>query len=194
MRTVAFVADNRGVYCCPTCALTEGAQMRQAVRFEPVAGYETGHPLRPADAFAVEDSGVIPCLRPHGMVNRDGPAVPMDFDRRSPGIIAFANLAGGGAIRRGCTNATSRHAGDRFRVRPMHCVAGDGVGILTARLMTVHHVNCLMAGMAPVMTPAMKSAPASHDPSRPAFWFIMSMALLVGFIPVTQPTPPVERF
>ena len=114
----------------------------------------------------------------------------------------------------------------------MHCVAGDGVGILAgaviARLFHLPTVtdialeyalgfgfgwsifqslfmrdmaggsyvralsstffpellsmNCLMAGMVPVMTLAMKSAPASHDPSRPAFWFIMSMALLVGFI------------
>ena len=43
-------------------------------------------------------------------------------------------------------------------------------------------MNCLMAGMVPVKTLAMKSAPGSHEPSRPAFWFIMSMALLVGFI------------
>jgi hypothetical protein len=93
MRTVAFVGDKRGVYCCPTCALTEAAQMHLAVRFEQVADYETGDPLRPADAFAVEGSGVIPCFRPHNMVNRDGQAVPMDFDRCSPSIIAFANLA-----------------------------------------------------------------------------------------------------
>lgn len=114
----------------------------------------------------------------------------------------------------------------------MHCVAGDGVGILAgaviARLFHLPTVtdialeyalgfgfgwsifqslfmrdmaggsymralsstffpellsmNCLMAGMVPVMTLAMNSAPASHDPSKPAFWFIMCMALLVGFI------------
>jgi len=93
MRTVAFVGDKRGVYCCPTCALAEGAQMHQAVRFEQLSDYETGHPLRPAGAFAVEGSGVIPCFRTHDMVNRDGQAVPMDFDRCSPSIIAFANLA-----------------------------------------------------------------------------------------------------
>jgi hypothetical protein len=29
---------------------------------------------------------------------------------------------------------------------------------------------------------AMKYVPAGRDPSQPAFWFIMSMALLVGFI------------
>jgi hypothetical protein len=113
----------------------------------------------------------------------------------------------------------------------MHCVAGDGVGILTgaviARLfnlpkigdITLEYVlgfafgwtifqalfmrgaaggsyrrsltstflpellsmNCLMAGMVPVMTLAMKNVPAGHDPLRPTFWFIMSMALLVGF-------------
>jgi hypothetical protein len=43
-------------------------------------------------------------------------------------------------------------------------------------------MNCLMAGMVPVMTIALASTPGSRDPSTPAFWFIMSMALLVGFI------------
>ncbi len=114
----------------------------------------------------------------------------------------------------------------------MHCVAGDGVGILvgavTARLfhltgaadIVLEYVlgfgfgwsifqalfmrdtmggsykhslaktffpellsmNFLMAGMVPVMTLAMKAAPASMEPSRPEFWFVMSMALLVGFV------------
>jgi hypothetical protein len=114
----------------------------------------------------------------------------------------------------------------------MHCVAGDGVGILAgAVIASLFHfpksadivleyalgfgfgwsifqslfmrgmaggsytralsstffpellsMNCLMAGMVPAMTLAMKSVPASHKPSEPAFWFIMSMALLVGFI------------
>jgi len=114
----------------------------------------------------------------------------------------------------------------------MHCVAGDGVGILAGSVIaSLFHLpkvtdialeyalgfgfgwsifqalfmrdmvggsytrslsstffpellsmNCLMAGMVPTMTLAMKSAPASHDPTGPAFWFVMSMALLVGFI------------
>jgi hypothetical protein len=114
----------------------------------------------------------------------------------------------------------------------MHCVAGDGVGILTgAVIASVFHLtkvtdialeyvlgfgfgwsifqalfmrgmaggsyrrsltgtffpellsmNCLMAGMVPVMSIAMASTPGSRDPSAPSFWFIMSMALLVGFI------------
>lgn len=114
----------------------------------------------------------------------------------------------------------------------MHCVAGDGVGILAgAVIASLFHLtkvvdisleyflgfgfgwsifqalfmrdmaggsypralsntffpellsmNCLMAGMVPVMTLAMKRVPMGHHPSGPAFWFIMSMALLVGFI------------
>ena len=114
----------------------------------------------------------------------------------------------------------------------MHCVAGDGVGILTGAIIAsllyfskttdialeytlgfvfgwaifqalfmrdmtggsykralittffseLLSMNCLMAGMVPVMTLAMKSAPSSQSPSTPGFWFIMSMALLVGFV------------
>lgn len=114
----------------------------------------------------------------------------------------------------------------------MHCVAGDGVGILAgAVIASVFHLssvadvaleyalgfvfgwsvfqalfmrgmaggsyvrslastyfpellsmNCLMAGMVPVMILAMQRVPGSHDPIGPTFWFIMSMALLVGFI------------
>ncbi|MEO8027569.1 MAG: hypothetical protein ABI823_13900 [Bryobacteraceae bacterium] len=91
MRTVAQIGDQRGVFCCPTCALSAGTQASKAVRFEQLTDYETSRSLRPADAFAVEGSGVIPCFRPHEMLNRDGQPVPMDFDRCSPSIIAFAN-------------------------------------------------------------------------------------------------------
>ncbi len=43
-------------------------------------------------------------------------------------------------------------------------------------------MNFLMAGMVPVMTLALMAVPGSREPSRPEFWFIMSMALLVGFV------------
>ncbi len=128
-----------------------------------------------------------------------------------------------------------RYVGTRWRQvlgSTMHCVAGDGVGILAgAVIASVFHLtkitdialeyalgfgfgwsifqalfmrdmaggsyrralsgaffpellsmNCLMAGMVPVMILAMKAAPPSRDPSRPEFWFVMSMALLVGFV------------
>lgn len=91
MRTVALLGGKREVFCCTTCALSAGAQTHEAVRFEQLADYETGHLLRPADAFAVEASGVIPCVRSLEMLDRDGQAVPMEFDRCSPSIIAFAS-------------------------------------------------------------------------------------------------------
>ncbi len=114
----------------------------------------------------------------------------------------------------------------------MHCVAGDGVGILIGAVLAsalglsriadiaVEYVlgfafgllifqalfmrdmaggsymqalkisflpeflsmNCLMGGMVPVMTLAMMHTPNGHDPAHPAFWFVMSMALLCGAI------------
>lgn len=91
MRTVAYLGDQREMFCCPTCALSAGTQTHQPVRFVQLADYNTGHLLRPADAFAVEGSDVIPCVRSHEMLNGDGQPVPMEFDRCSPSIIAFAN-------------------------------------------------------------------------------------------------------
>ena len=43
-------------------------------------------------------------------------------------------------------------------------------------------MNWLMAGMVPAMTLAMIALPGSHDPRSAGFWFVMSMALLTGFI------------
>ena len=114
----------------------------------------------------------------------------------------------------------------------MHCVAGDGVGILAGAVIAsvmqlpgvldvaleyvlgfgfgwtifqalfmrgdaggsykaaLRHtffpellsMNVLMAGMVPTMLLAMKYVPGAHDPAGPAFWFVMSMALVVGFV------------
>lgn len=108
MRTVAFVGNSREVFCCPTCALSAGAQTHEPVRFERLSDYETGHRLLPADAYAVEGSDVIPCVRSHQMLNRDGQPVPMDFDRCSPSIIAFAN-------RNSAERFASEHGGEVAR-------------------------------------------------------------------------------
>lgn len=109
MRTVAFVGDRRERFCCPTCALSAGAQTHEPVRFEQLADYDTSHPLRPVDAFAVQGSDVIPCVHSHQMLNRDGQPVPMEFDRCSPSIITFAN-------RSSAENFASEHGGrvDKF--------------------------------------------------------------------------------
>ena len=114
----------------------------------------------------------------------------------------------------------------------MHCVAGDGVGILVGAVLgAILHLlrladigleyllgfgfgwtifqtlfmrdmaggsykralkltfiaellsmNWLMAGMVPAMTLAMTALPGSHNPRAADFWFVMSMALLTGFI------------
>ena len=114
----------------------------------------------------------------------------------------------------------------------MHCVAGDGIGILAGAVIggflmmppaldvTMEYIlgfgfglgifqalfmrdmvggsytkalaasfipeltsmNCLMAGMIPVAMILKSRVPGSASPGSPAFWFIMSMALLTGFI------------
>jgi hypothetical protein len=114
----------------------------------------------------------------------------------------------------------------------MHCVAGDGVGILTGAVLSsvfglrgpaeviVEYIlgfgfgwtifqalfmrdmaggsyrsaltgtfmsellsmNILMTGMVPTMMILKRHIAAAADPTTPAFWFVMSMALLVGFI------------
>jgi hypothetical protein len=114
----------------------------------------------------------------------------------------------------------------------MHCVAGDGVGILAGAVcsgflhlagsaeMILEYVlgfgfgwtifqalfmremaggsysrsligtfapellsmNLLMAGMIPTMMALKMRIASAGDPSAPAFWFVMSMALLVGSV------------
>jgi hypothetical protein len=114
----------------------------------------------------------------------------------------------------------------------MHCVAGDGVGILAGAVLSsvlgisgmaemileyllgfafgwtifqalfmrdmaggsylgalkstfmseLLSMNLLMAGMMPTMRILRRYVPAADNPLTPDFWFVMSMALLVGFI------------
>jgi hypothetical protein len=114
----------------------------------------------------------------------------------------------------------------------MHCVAGDGVGIIAGAVLgsvfgiaglkevvleyvlgfafgwTIFQalfmrdmaggsyrralaetftsellsMNLLMAGMIPTVMWMRASIPTAGDPLKPAFWFVMSMGLLVGFI------------
>ncbi len=114
----------------------------------------------------------------------------------------------------------------------MHCVAGDGVGILVGAVLgsflslamiwdialeyvlgfgfgwsifqalfmrdsaggsylralkntfiaEMLSMNCLMAAMVPVSAIAKSNVPGSESPLSVSFWFIMSMALLAGFI------------
>jgi hypothetical protein len=114
----------------------------------------------------------------------------------------------------------------------MHCVAGDGIGILAGAVLATTlgiagiaeaaleyvlgfafgwtifqalfmrdmaggsylgalkstflaellSMNLLMAGMMPTVMHLRRHFPAADNPTTPAFWFVMSMGLLVGFI------------
>jgi hypothetical protein len=114
----------------------------------------------------------------------------------------------------------------------MHCVAGDGIGILAGAVLATTlgiagiaeaaleyvlgfafgwtifqalfmrdmaggsylgalkstflaellSMNLLMAGMIPTVMHLRRHIPAADNPTTPAFWFVMSMGLLVGFI------------
>jgi hypothetical protein len=114
----------------------------------------------------------------------------------------------------------------------MHCVAGDGVGILAGAVISsvlgltglaevileyvlgfafgwtifqalfmrdmvggsygraltstfipeLLSMNLLMAGMVPTAMILKMHIPSANDPATPAFWFVMSMGLLVGFV------------
>ena len=43
-------------------------------------------------------------------------------------------------------------------------------------------MNLLMAGMVVVMKSLMPQIDGADDPLQPAFWFVMSMALIAGFV------------
>jgi hypothetical protein len=91
MRTTAFVGDRQEVFCCPACALSAGAQSHQPVRFDQLSDFTSGKLLRPADAYAVEGSDIVPCVKKEAVVNQYGQTAPAAFDRCSPSILAFAS-------------------------------------------------------------------------------------------------------
>lgn len=91
MRTVALLGGKREVFCCPSCARSAAAQAHRRIQFERLSDYLTGRPLDPAGAFTVTGSDVIPCVRTRQIIDREARAMPMEFDRCAPSIIAFAD-------------------------------------------------------------------------------------------------------
>jgi hypothetical protein len=89
-RTVGTVDGKREVFCCPTCALTDHLQTGKAVTITSLTDAATGNSLAPADAYLVEGSDVNYCMRQRPLIDPDKRAAPMEFDRCSPSIIAFA--------------------------------------------------------------------------------------------------------
>jgi hypothetical protein len=57
-----------------------------------------------------------------------------------------------------------------------------GVALKNTFIPELVSMNCLMAAMVPISSIAKANVPGSESPLSISFWFIMSMALLAGFI------------
>ena len=89
-KTIGIVDGRKEVFCCPTCALTAHRQTGQAVQITELTDYETDHRLNPPDAYIVEGSDLNLCTHHHVIMEMDKQATPLQFDRCSPSIMAFA--------------------------------------------------------------------------------------------------------
>jgi hypothetical protein len=90
-QAVALVDRKQISYCCPACALSEHQQSGQPIEVIELTDYLNGRKLRPADAFAVRNSSVNPCLQHQPLVTADKQPMHSFFDRCSPSILAFAS-------------------------------------------------------------------------------------------------------
>ena len=154
-------------------------------------------------------------------------------------LTAYTGVVGGFLYVLGCREPLpglhERYVAARWRQvlgSTMHCVAGDGVGILAGAILSsffgltglaeiaVEYIlgftfgwtifqalfmrdmvggsyrhalsgtfisellsmNLLMTGMVPTVMALRSEIAAAADPTTPAFWFVMSMGLLLGFI------------
>ena len=154
-------------------------------------------------------------------------------------LTAYTGVVGGFLYVLGCREPLpglhERYVAARWRQvlgSTMHCVAGDGVGILVGAILAslfglkgfaevvleyilgfafgwtifqalfmrdmaggsypcalsgtfiseLLSMNLLMAGMVPTVMALKSEIAAAAHPTTPAFWFVMSMGLLVGFI------------
>jgi hypothetical protein len=89
-RSVGLLNGKREVFCCPTCALTEHHQSGEKVKLVEVSDFNTRTPLAPADAIFVAGSDLNCCVENHVLVGQHEQISPMEFDRCSPSIFAFA--------------------------------------------------------------------------------------------------------
>ena len=79
--------------CCLSCALSYGRQTAKPVTIVSVTNHETGKPLAPAGATFVVGSDVSPCTHNAQQLRLEGEAVPVQWDRCLPSILAFASRA-----------------------------------------------------------------------------------------------------
>jgi hypothetical protein len=89
-RTVGLMDGKREVFCCPTCALTEHHQSGEKVKLVEVSDFNTRSPLAPSNATFVAGSDLNCCVEDHVLLGQHEQVSPMEFDRCSPSIFAFA--------------------------------------------------------------------------------------------------------
>ena len=86
---VAEVGGTRREVCCAHCAVTEARQEKQPLRLIAVTDFSTGQMVSPQGAWFVEDSRVHACEHDMSRMDESKHAVPLNFDRCSPGTFAF---------------------------------------------------------------------------------------------------------
>jgi hypothetical protein len=90
MRTIGLVNGAKEIFCCPTCAFSLHEQTGESVRITGLADFSTAKKLDPGQAVMVEGSDLNLCVRDHVLVSQNKQISPMEFDRCSPSMIAFA--------------------------------------------------------------------------------------------------------
>lgn len=90
-RTVARIDGNRGVYCCPACALSEHQQAGTPIEVVELTDYATSQSLDPRKAWVVRNSDVNPCLRHDAVLSPDKQPLHSHFDRCAPSMLAFGS-------------------------------------------------------------------------------------------------------
>lgn len=84
--------------CCLSCALSYGRQTSKPVTILSVTNHETGKPLQPDTATFVVGSDVSPCTHGAQQLRIEGEALPVQWDRCLPSILAFASRASADAF------------------------------------------------------------------------------------------------
>jgi hypothetical protein len=86
-------AEGEGVtdVCCLSCALAYGRQASKGVTIVSVTDHDSGKPLDPNAATFVVGSDVSPCTHDAQALRLEGEALPVQWDRCLPSILAFAS-------------------------------------------------------------------------------------------------------
>jgi hypothetical protein len=98
---VKLQAQGEGVIeaCCLSCALSYGRQTSKPVTILSVTNHETGKPLNPDNATFVLGSEVSPCTHNAQQLRLEAEALPVQWDRCLPSILAFATRESADAFR-----------------------------------------------------------------------------------------------